>query len=375
MIYLTHYRHAATTHVELLDDIVYPQKVHWFPETYAKVSSGMFYVPHKVAEKVLDAQLMKSLRENKVGKTAFILAGGNSNFAGVSPRAYKSKLTYTYKFLPLSLTQVWAGRIAQFCGADDHVVSDSSACASSLKVMMDVQTLIKFYGFDRVIVLTVEDGVSNSTLEFFGEAKASLTAKDEEDGIKPSAFDKTNRGFYVGQGAALAVFDSESVVEKTGVKPYAKLCGAYAASERSSNAIGQREDGQGFINAIESAIRIAGVSNSDINIVKTHGTGTLSNNMAETTALSSTLKDFVATSYKQKIGHTMGASGLLETLLLLEDIRSNVVPAIPNRTEKDDVYLSDPVEPPKGLILSLAAGMGNIYGAAIFDAIGGDYVG
>lgn len=375
MIYLTHYRTATTTHVELLDDIVYPQKVHWFPETYAKVASGMFYVPHKVAEKVLDVQLMKSLRENKVGKTAFILAAGNSNFAGVSPRAYKSKLTYTYKFLPLSLTQVWAGRIAQFCGADDHVVSDSSACASSLKVMMDVQTLIKFYGFDRVIVLTVEDGVSNSTLEFFGEAKASLTAKDEEGGIKPSAFDKTNHGFYVGQGAALAVFDSESVVEKTGVKPYAKLCGAYAASERSSNAIGQREDGQGFINAIENAIRIAGVSNSDINIVKTHGTGTLSNNVAEATALSSTLKDFVATSYKQKIGHTMGASGLLETLLLLDDIRSNVVPAIPNRTEKDDVYLSEPVEPPKGLILSLAAGMGNIYGAAIFDAIGGDYVG
>jgi hypothetical protein len=50
------------------------------------------------------------------------------------------------------------------------------------------------------------------------------------------------------------------------------------------------------------------------------------------------------------------------------------VPAIPNRTEHDDVYLSDPVEPPKGLILSLAAGMGNIYGAAIFDAIGDDYV-
>jgi hypothetical protein len=36
---------------------------------------------------------------------------------------------------------------------------------------MDVQTLIKFYGFDRVIVLAIEDQVNNMTLQFFGEAR------------------------------------------------------------------------------------------------------------------------------------------------------------------------------------------------------------
>ncbi len=30
MIYLTHYRTASTTNVELFDDIIYPQKVNWF---------------------------------------------------------------------------------------------------------------------------------------------------------------------------------------------------------------------------------------------------------------------------------------------------------------------------------------------------------
>ena len=82
-IYLTHYRTASTTQTELLEDIAYPQRVHWFPELYARAKTGMFYVPHKLAEKVLDPALMQEMREKKVGKTAFILAGGNAHFAGL----------------------------------------------------------------------------------------------------------------------------------------------------------------------------------------------------------------------------------------------------------------------------------------------------
>ena len=369
MIYLTHYRTASTTATELFDDIVYPQRVNWFPDTYARAKSGLFYAPHKLAEKVLDPELLTHLRENPVGKTAFILAAGNAHFAGISQRPYNTRLSYQYKFLPFTLTQVYAGRIAQACGASDHVVTDSSACASSLKAMMDVQTLIKFYGFDRVIVLAVEDGVSNAVLEFFGESQAVLTQKQEDAGIKPSAFDGKNFGFHVGQGAAFAVFDSERVIDKSEIYPHAKLLGAYSASESSTNAIGQCEDGEGFSKAIEGALHVSGAICDEIAIVKTHGTGTQSNNLAEKTALENTLKEFVATSYKQKIGHTMGASGLLETLLLLDDLKKGVVPAIENRTETDKVFLSEAVSPPEGLILSLAAGMGNIYSAAILKGM------
>jgi len=369
MIYLTHYRTASTQDVELFDDIIYPQKVNWFPDTYNRTKLGLVYVPHKLAEKVLDPELLTYLRENPVGKTAFILAGGNAHFAGIGQREYKSRLTYTYKFLPFTLTQVYAGRIAQSFGEMDMVTTDASACASSLKVMMDVTSLIKFYDYERVIVLTVEDGVSNAVLEFFGDSKAVLTEKQEQEGIKPSAFDSINFGFRIGQGAALAIFESSDAVAQQQINPHAKLLGAYSASERSTNAIGQCEDGEGFIKAIEGALHYGNLTPNEIKIVKTHGTGTASNNKAEKNALNQTLKAFVATSYKQKIGHTMGSSGLLETLLLLDDIKSGVVPAIANRTETDSVFLSESTTPPNGLIMSLAAGMGNIYSAAIFKGL------
>ena len=75
----------------------------------------------------------------------------------------------------------------------------------------------------------------------------------------------------------------------------------------------------------------------------------------------------MATSYKQRIGHTMGASGLLESLMLFDDMKRGYIPGILNRTEDDDVFLSQECAVPEGYVLSLAAGMGNIYSAAIFN--------
>ena len=360
MIYLTDYRTVSTTVPELLDDIQYPQKVHWFPDTYARVNTGLVYPPHKLAEKVLDAELINKLKDNPV-KTAFILASGNGHFAGLNQdNVKKTRLSYNYKFLPLTLTQVYAGRVAQMCGAQDLVITDASACASSLKVMMQVRELIGYYGFQRVIVLSFEDAVSNLVLSFFGETGACLM----DDSVKPSAFDSVNHSFHVGQGAVFAVFEHHNIAED----PKAKLVSAYSSSEASTNAIGQLESGEGFIKAINGALDMVDLD-KPVTIIKTHGTGTQSNNIAEKNALDTILvDDFIATSFKPTIGHTMGASGLLETCLLLNSLRyDGKVPAIQNRTEHDKVFISEATTPRDGLILSLAAGMGNIYSAAIFD--------
>lgn len=366
MIYLSDYRVAYTTTTKLMEDIRHPQVVNLFPETFEKIKTGLFYVPHRVADKVLDQELAKALREDTEAKTAFILAAGNGHFAGINPiKQEPNSLIYEYKFLPLTLTQVYAGRTAQAFGASDHIVTDSTACASSMKVLMDVQTLMRFYGFNRVIVLAIEDQVSNLTLNFFGESQASLAWKTEKEGVKPSAFDSTNGGFHVGQGACLAVFEDEATVKRRGVTPKGRLLGAYTASEACANAIGQTEGGEGFARAAKGALEMAKLTPECISVIKTHGTGTKSNNRAERTAIESVFTDFVATSYKQVIGHTMGVSGLLETCMLIDNMNHGFVPGIPNRTDEDDVFLSHDVKAPKGAILSLAAGMGNVYSAAV----------
>jgi 3-oxoacyl-[acyl-carrier-protein] synthase II len=367
-VYLTDYRTVSTTKLELLQDVVYPQRVHRFADLWRNKDSGMIYVPHRLAQLLLDEALVKNLNDNPT-TTAFILAAGNTHFAGINPKDAKPTcLTYDFKLLPFTLNQVYAGRIAQVLGANDLVMTDASACASSLKVMTDVINLIEHQGYGRVIVLSLEDTITDMVLKFFGESGACLTWEDEQKGIEPSAFDDKNHGFYIGQGAVLAVF--ESIPSS---RPKAILHGAGIASEISTNAIGQREDGQGFEKAIWNAFHDCYVYRGEIDIVKSHGTGTISNNKAEKAAIERVFdgNKIVVTSYKQRIGHTMGASGLLESCLLINDINSLVVPHIMGRTKKDEKYLSDPhrLKSRNQKFLSTAAGMGNIYAAAIFETI------
>jgi len=370
-VYLTKYNTLSTTNTKVLMDLKYPQRVHWIPELFSRVKTGFSYVPHEAAYKVITKELLEYVKNNPVnGKTGFILAGGSQGWAGGKAVGEEkpSELDYSFKLGILSVTNIFAGRVASMFEAYDYVATDASTCATGIKCMMDVQNLINNLGFDRVIMLAQEDPTSKLTLEFFGQANANILLKDEEAGAIPSAFDSINSGFIVGQGSAVAVFESEAAVNKNAVTPKAELLSAWVSAEEISNPIGQRPDGQGYQRAIKGALEMAKVKPTDIKIVKTHGTGTATNNQSEKTALTTVLgNNFVATSYKQRIGHTVAASGLLETCLLLDDIQNRLVPAIANRTENDDLFLSHEVVAPSGLIISMAAGMGNIYAAAVFN--------
>ena len=366
MIYLTRCSTVYTEATTLVGDIPYPQHAHILPDTFKRAKKGIIYPPHKVLECALEPEIVSYVRDTPVtGKTAFLFAAGNQEWMNTNGRYDQNpdaELHYRVKVPFIVLTNIYAGRIAAMFGAVDHISTDASACESSLKVLMDVQNLVNNFEFNRVIVLSGEDSVNNLTLEFFGEAGASLQYKDEA-AVKPSAFDPVNRGFFLGQGATLAVFEREHPRIS---EPLAQFLGAYTASEDNNNPLGQREDGEGYAKAIEGTLLVAKTPKNIVNLVKTHGTGTPVNNVAEKSALQRTLGEFIATSYKQRIGHTMGASGLLETGILLKDIAAGSIPAIPNRTEEDSVFLSSPVTPPKGPFLSLAAGMGNVYSAALF---------
>jgi 3-oxoacyl-(acyl-carrier-protein) synthase len=367
MIYMTQCRTACTTEKKLIADIPFPQHAHIIQDTFRRAKTGLKYPPHILLESLIDEELRSYVTNNPVqGKTGFIFAAGNQGWMGNNGRYDKNpeaELHYKVKVPFIVLTNIYAGRIASMFGVHDHVSTDASACASSLHVLMNMQNLMTNYGFDRVIVFSGEDSVNNLVLEFFGEAGASLQYKDEGE-RQPSAFDTHNQGFNIGQGAVISIFEKEHAGM---ADPIAKFLGAYSSAEDNTNPLGQRDDGSGFTKAIEGALFVAKAHKNSVRLVKTHGTGTPVNNAAEKSALLSSLNEFVATSYKPRIGHTMGASGLLETGLLLNDIKSGFVPKILNRTQEDSVFLSSDAPVPDGLILSLAAGMGNIYSAALFS--------
>ena len=308
-VFLTSNSFAVTQNTHLMAEVAFPQYVHWFPDTYGRVVTGLHYPPHRVAQKALSVELVTALRAATAqdGRSAFILASGNANFIGLNPRRFKpdGPLAYTYRMLPLSLTNVYAARVAQEIGGADHISTDSTACVSATKALMDAMSLIRVHGYERVVILAVEDQINTVMLEFFGETRAVLTLEEmTRDGVLPSAFDSVNRGFFIGQGAAIALLETERSAVAGSRQPIAELLSASVVSERYTNALGQSEDGMGYQTAIREALRLGGVPASSIDLVKTHGTGTDSNNRAEAAGIEAAMgREFVATSYKQLIGH------------------------------------------------------------------------
>ena len=80
--YITKYKTLCTTNTKVLNDLVYPQRVHWIPELYAKVKTGLSYVPHEMANRVATKEMVDYVKANPVdGKTGFLLAAGSQGWA------------------------------------------------------------------------------------------------------------------------------------------------------------------------------------------------------------------------------------------------------------------------------------------------------
>ena len=193
-IYLTKYETMSTETTKVISDAVFPQRVHWFPETYDKAKTGLFQAPKRIADRLVTEDIVKHVCNNKApGKIGFILAGGSQVWGTGGVPLYDQCLTnslaYAYKVEVLNVTNIFGARIASQLHANDYVATDASTCASSLKVLMDVRHLIRDYGFDRVYVLGLEDSITNTVMNFFGSAKANICLDDEARGAVPSAFD------------------------------------------------------------------------------------------------------------------------------------------------------------------------------------------
>ena len=299
------------------------------------------------------------------GRNGLICASGTSEWAGSSKMLTHLDPNYDTKNITMGLVNIATGMRANKLGFTDYISSDASACASSLKAIYEAQLLFNSDELDRILILGWDDQINNSTLEVFGITNASLKLKDEEAGKIPSAFDSKNGGFRIGHGMAYCLLETEESIKETKNIPIAELISSSFGGESNSNPLGISPNG--YIKQIKNVLKKSGLKPEDISFIKTHGTGTTLNNKAEKEALETIFGDsFIATSYKTEIGHTMGASGLIELDIALKDAANNKIRGIKNRTEVDDVFLSKDIEKKDiDYILCLSSGMGNVFGAFI----------
>jgi 3-oxoacyl-(acyl-carrier-protein) synthase len=135
---------------------------------------------------------------------------------------------------------------------------------------------------------------------------------------------------------------------------------------------GPSRDGSGLALAIRAALRDANLPPEAIDYVNAHGTGTPYNDAMESQAMRAVFGDNnpPVSASKGMLGHTLGAAGVIETILCLLAMEEKVLPGTPRlQTPAQGAPSSLLREPRTGArldrVLKLNTGFGGINGALI----------
>lgn len=191
------------------------------------------------------------------------------------------------------------------------------------------------------------------------------TNPDPERACRP--FDADRDGCVLGEGAGALVIETLERARARGARIRGEILG-YGESSDASHLTTPSVDGQAT--AMRRALDEAGVAADELGMINAHGTATRSNDVCESHSIRRVLgaaADRVpVVANKSYFGHTLGASGALETIATLLSLEARVVPPNLNLDNPDpecDVTLagSEPaaMDAPLAMKNSFGFGGGN----------------
>lgn len=202
--------------------------------------------------------------------------------------------------------------IRDYFGNPNEAIVLSNACVSGVVALNNAAMFIENGKYENVVV-TGADIVSRFVVSGF----MSFMSLSSEP-CKP--FDKSRDGLSLGEAASTIVVkkqkSSEGCISHIG-----------GASANDANHIsGPSKTGEGSFIAIKKAMNEAGIRVDSIQHISAHGTATPYNDEMESIAIERNgLNEVPVSSFKGSFGHTLGAAGLVETSVLMEEMRKNVL--------------------------------------------------
>ena len=208
-----------------------------------------------------------------------------------------------------------AETIAGFFGCPNPPVVVSSACISGSLAIITAARLLQAGLYDHAVV-TGGDLITEFVVSGFQSFQALS--------LKPCRpFDAQHDGLSLGEGCGTLVMSVDPGV--TGHKPAIRYLGG-ATSNDANHISGPSRDGEGLWLAIKAAMSEASVGAEEVDFISAHGTGTLYNDEMEALAINrSGLIGVPINSFKGYFGHTLGAAGIIESVLTLCSMRQGIL--------------------------------------------------
>jgi 3-oxoacyl-[acyl-carrier-protein] synthase I len=235
----------------------------------------------------------------------------------------------------------------------------SNACTSGSAAIITAARLIATGQYDHAIV-TGGDIISEFVISGFQSFQAL-----SPQACKP--FDANRTGLSLGEGCGTIILTSDQSLAGIG-KAVEYLGGA--TSNDANHISGPSRDGEGLYLAISAAMKEAGVTAGDLDFISAHGTATPYNDEMESLALAwAGLEKVPVNSFKGYVGHTLGAAGVIETILSIYSIRNNILFKSAgyqnNGVSKPLKIITENIQKPVNKVLKTASGFGGCNAALV----------
>jgi 3-oxoacyl-[acyl-carrier-protein] synthase-1 len=187
----------------------------------------------------------------------------------------------------------------------------SHACISGLLAMITGMRLIQSGVYDQVII-TGADLITSFIFSGFRSFQA-ISPKP----CRP--FDAARDGISLGEAAA-------TVILSTNKNPGDFILAGGSVSNDANHISGPSRTGEELWLAISRSMTQAGVGAEEIDFISAHGTATRYNDEMEAKAFHlAHLEDVPVNSFKGYYGHTLGAAGILESILTIHSMKEKIL--------------------------------------------------
>lgn len=197
--------------------------------------------------------------------------------------------------------------IKNYLGLEGVFYGISTACSSGIKAFSTAQKLLDNGVCDAVIVGGADE-ISKFPLAGF----ASLEVLSDEQSIPLS---KNRKGMNIGEAGAIFLLEKDG--EGIQILGIGETSDAYHAATPDPQ-------GTQASQAMKTALKLAKLEPQDIDYINLHGTGTITNDLMESNAISNIFgQSTPVSSTKPMTGHCLGASASIETALCCAVLEKN----------------------------------------------------
>ncbi len=201
--------------------------------------------------------------------------------------------------------------IQQYFGNPNKPIVVSNACISGVIAITAAKRLLQSGIYDNAVIVG-GDILSEFIVSGFQSFKSLSSAA-----CKP--YDLARDGLSLGEGCGTIILSCKN----TSTDEAIKVSGG-ASSNDANHISGPSRDGEGLYIAISRALK--NISSSEIDYISAHGTATSYNDEMESHAITKAgLSDVPMNSLKSYFGHTLGAAGIIESIVAINSMRKNIV--------------------------------------------------